>query len=269
MAALVETVEARLGSSDSAIGFETTGGGSWEVWDRYLTLDGKQAYHIGNVCNTCNFFFERLEGATRSVAASEVADELASGVSSLADSVVTSWGRALPEGEYAACLFEARPALVAPGSEADYFAHEQIDLWGVDGFWGMPHQPHTEYYRLGAAPVGKGGRLFQFLVPMFPQNWLEAKDVERYTTVLERGGQPTAVAISVLDVKQPAMWEGEPEVTEHWCLAHYLLDGHHKSFAAARAGLPITLLSFLAIDKGIASPDQITTALQTLRQDAV
>lgn len=269
MAALLESEEARLGSADSAIGFATEGGGNWEVWDRYLTLDGKKAYHIGNICNTCNFFFERLGGANRSVAAAEVADELASGVTSLTDGVVESWGRALPEGEYIACLFEARPALVAPGSDADYFAHEQIDLWGTDGFWGMAHHPRTEYYRLGSVPVGKEGRVFQFVIPMFPQNWLEAEDVVRFAAAFERGDRPTAVAISVLDVKQPAMWEGEPSVTEHWCLAHYLLDGHHKTFAAAQAGRPITLLSFLATAKGIADEKQIQSALEVLRRAAV
>ena len=97
MVVLLESADARLGSADSAVGFATEGGGNWEVWDRYLTLDGK-AYHIGNICNTCSFFFERLDGANRSVAVAEVADELASGVTSLADGVVEAWGRALPEG---------------------------------------------------------------------------------------------------------------------------------------------------------------------------
>lgn len=268
MAALLASVEARLGSADSAVGFATEGGGNCEVWDRYLTLDGKKAYHIGNICNTCSFFFERLNGANRSVAAAEVADELVSGVASLADGVVEAWGRALPDGEYVACLFEACPTLVTPGSNADYFAQEQVDLWGVDGFWGMPHHPHTDYYRLGSAPVGKEGRVFQFLIPMFPKNWLEAEDIARYTAALGQGGKPTAVAISVLDVKQPAMWNDEPTVTEHWCLAHYLLDGHHKTFAAAQSGQPIRLLSFLAVKEGIAGEEQIREALEALRKDA-
>ena len=43
----------------------------------------------------------------------------------------------------------------------------------------------------------------------------------------------------------------------HWCLAHYLLDGHHKTFAASKAGRRLPLLSFLAIDKGIATPEQV------------
>lgn len=268
MTSLLETVEARTGSPNSAIGFETKGGGSWEVWDRYLTLNGKPAYHIGNICNTCSFFFQRLEGANGSATAAGVCEQLESGLDSLTDGVMEAWAQALPEEDYVVCLFEVRPVLVAPGSGTDYFTHEQVELWGVDGFWGMPHHPRTEYYRLGAIPVGEGGRLFEFLIPMFPKSWLKVDEVARYTAALERGDRPTAVAIAILDVKQPAMWDGNPAVTEHWCLAHYLLDGHHKTFAAAQSGQPIRLLSFLAVGKGIADDAQIRTVLQALRHEA-
>jgi hypothetical protein len=269
MTSLLESRKAKSGSAGSAIGFETEGGGGWKVWDRYLTLEGKRAYHIGNVCNTCSFFFERLEGANSSVTATGVAEELRSGLASLTDAMVEAWGHVLPARDYVVCLFDVHPDLVVPGSETDYFTHEEVELWGVDGFWGMPHHPRTEYYRLGAAPVGERGRLFEFLVPMFPKSWLKADDVARYTSAIAQGARPTAVAISVLDVKQPAVWTGDPAVTEHWCLAHYLLDGHHKTFAAAQSGQPIRLLSFLAVSEGLSDEAQIRTVLQALRRHAV
>lgn len=34
------------------LGFTRTGGGYWAEWDRFLTFDGKPAYHIGNICNS-------------------------------------------------------------------------------------------------------------------------------------------------------------------------------------------------------------------------
>ena len=111
--------------------------------------------------------------------------------------------------------------------------------------------------------------MFQFLIPMFPKNRLKEEDVARYRSALGRGVKPAAVAISVLDVKQPAMWDDEPTVTEHWCLAHYLLDGHHKTFAAAQSGQPMSLLSYLAVKEGIAGEEQIHEALKALRKDAV
>lgn len=50
---------------------------------------------------------------------------------------------------------------------------------------------------------------------------------------------------------------------EHWCLAHYLLDGHPKVYAAASADAPVGLLSFLAVCQSIAEPED---ALEVVRQ---
>jgi len=44
-------------------------------------------------------------------------------------------------------------------------------------------------------------------------------------------------------------------VPEHWCLAHYLLDGHHKTRAASLVVKPITLLSFLATAESVATEE--------------
>jgi hypothetical protein len=60
------------------------------------------------------------------------------------------------------------------------------------------------------------------------------------------------------------MWDGEPEVNEHWCLAHYLLDGHHKMFAASEAQKPLTLLSLLSLDESLASKDEIDSLISKL-----
>jgi hypothetical protein len=100
---------------------------------------------------------------------------------------------------------------------------------------------------------------------MFPSNYLHADAVAAYKASLSRGVVPTALAISVLDVKQPAVWQGEREITEHWCLSHYVLDGHHKLYAAAQAGKPITMLSFLAADKGVSTLEQVSKGIEALR----
>ncbi|MBW8723883.1 MAG: hypothetical protein JF625_01815 [Inquilinus limosus] len=80
-----------------------------------------------------------------------------------------------------------------------------------------------------------------------------------YEALLAAGSVPTAVAISLLDVKGPAM-----RGIDHWCLTHYLLDGHHKLAAAARAGRPLTLITFLATDQGTANEAEIEAALNAL-----
>jgi hypothetical protein len=46
----------------------------------------------------------------------------------------------------------ANRSLVIPMQKGDYFAHEQLEHRGPDGFWGLPHFPETQYYRGGTGP---------------------------------------------------------------------------------------------------------------------
>lgn len=251
-------------TADSRIGFQTEGGGSWPEWDRFITLDGKKAHHIGNICGTCQFVFERKEGANSKVSPTEMSESLRNGVSNLDEGIVSAAMGVFSAGIYKTMLLSCIPRLIVPSQKGDYFFEEQVQLWGVDPFWGMPHHAKNEYYRTASAKISDQGGLFEFIVPMFPKNYLDAKTIRSYEM---QEATPTALAVSVLDVKQPADWDGDPEVTEHWCLAHYLLDGHHKMFAASQAQRRITLLSFLAVDRGVSSPDQIAKLLAVLSKE--
>lgn len=263
---LLDTSELEVKGSSSIIGFTTEGGGSWKVWDRYLTIEGKKAFHIGNICGTCSFFFERLEGANTSVNAEAIIDALNKGVKNLEPSIAQALALIVPDGKYKLLLQDIRPRLVKPGEKADYFTDEQVALWGVNGFWGMPHFPKTEYYRLQTKQMKKGRGLFEFLVPMFPHNWLESKRLAEYETIYNNNEMPSAVSISILDVKSPADWDEEKDITSHYCLAHYLIDGHHKVYAAAKTGKQLTLISFLAVSQGVSSDEEITELLGTLNE---
>lgn len=255
-----------LGSPSSALEFTRAAGGDWPQWDRFLTLDGKPAYHLGNVCNTCEFFFERLSGATHSLSAEQLGAALADGQPPMERSWIEALGTLLPTGDYIPFYTRAPVKLVRPGEPGDYFAHEQLSTWGVDPFWRLPHDPRTEYYRgrvVPLSPLKIGNRaIFEFVVPMFPHEWLDEERVREYGARVAKD-PPAALAISVLDVKGPADWQTEPAVVEHWCLAHYLLDGHHKTYAAAVSDTVIGMLSFLAVNESIAAPEQ---ALDVVRQ---
>lgn len=264
MSNLVQTSQLSVTGSISSLAFHRTGPETNPGWDRYLILKGKRAFHVGNICDTCEFFFQRLEGAIEKVSPAELGDRLREGVDELDGELVRKLGRALPRGRYRAMLLELSPTLVQPGGGTDYFANEQVELWGVDSFWNLLHDPRTEYYRSASASLGDGAQLFEFVVPMMPSNWLGTETVAAYENRLRAGDQPTALAISVLDVKRPAVWEGDPPVTEHWCLAHYLLDGHHKTLAAARAQAPLRFVSFLAVDESIATEEDVERTLRTL-----
>jgi hypothetical protein len=247
--------------SSSILAFESTGNEYWKVWDRFLTVEGKPAYHIGNVCGTCSFFFERLEGAHKSISPSEVSENFRQGLKNIDDSLLDKIKLILPNGDYVVSLLEVKPSKVSLGSDSDYFSNEQIELWGIDEFWNLPHHPKIEYYRSTTKDLGGKRKLFEFIVPMYPESWLNAEEVQMYKARIESGQKPTALALSVLDIKQPANWEGEPDVTEHWCLSHYLIDGHHKMFAASVENKSITVLSFLALKESIATEENIITLL--------
>jgi hypothetical protein len=261
MLQIIDRAAMNTGAESSRIGFATAGGGTFEVWDRYLTVDGKRAYHLGNVCQTCEFLFERLDGANTSVNVENTAEALLSGIRAISDPAVSQVGSGVPRDEYMVCLSEATLQLVRPGQQNDYFVNEQTALWGPNQFWDLPHDPRVPYYRAGEINLGNGEKLFHFVIPMFPENWLDKKVVVGYLAQVNDGGIPTAVAISLLDVKGPADWKGEIDPTEHWIMSHFLIDGHHKVAAAREAGRPVRLLSFLSLTHGISTPEQIAKAV--------
>jgi hypothetical protein len=73
--------------------------------------------------------------------------------------------------------------------------------------------------------------------------------VDDHAEHLEQSSRPTAVAVSILDVAEPAVEHGDTEdFFAHWALIHLLLDGHHKIQAAAETARPMQLLSLLSVD---------------------
>ncbi len=248
----------KTGSSNSRLQFET------ESFTRYLVLDGKRAYTLGLCCQTCSLLFERLPGANQTAEIEATAEALRAGVNSLSDEVVDIIGKGLPKGEYAALLADTPVRQTSPGDASDYFSHEQIELWGEDNFWCLPHDPRISYFRAGDRDLGQGRRLFNFIVPMFPTKWLSMTTAEEYKEALRTKGSGTAISIAVLEIRSP--WDGgpNPEVVEHWCLTHYLLDGHHKLHAASETGKQLQLLSFIALSEGISTREQVDEAAAVL-----
>ncbi|MHA6250394.1 hypothetical protein [Oceanobacillus sp. CAU 1775] len=147
MSRLIDKKEWKIEDSNSIIAFETAGGGHWAAWDRYLTIEGKKAFHIGNICGTCEFFFERLPGASTGVSPREISKTLEQGLTNLDNDLLSKVSAILPTGEYEVSLIEVTPKLVELGTKEDYFFNEQVQIWGIDGFWGLPHSPKVKYYR--------------------------------------------------------------------------------------------------------------------------
>lgn len=169
MSKLSEVAEARSVKAGSRIDFQTEGTKQWPVWDRYITVDGKRAHYMGNVCGTCPFIFERQEGAVEKISPTELSSSLRNGISAIDEKITSAAMEILPAGTYKTLLLSCVPRLISPSRPGDYFFEEQIELWGIDPFWGVPHYTKNEYYRTEPARVSSRDALFEFIVPMFPK----------------------------------------------------------------------------------------------------
>jgi hypothetical protein len=263
---ILESQSMSIGRPDSRLKFEAERG-PVGIGNRYLLIDGKRAFNLGVDCQTCSLLFERLPGANQSVEIEETAEALRNGIGSLSETVVQTVSAGLPEGQYLALLGEATVRLVYPKGKGDYFCEDQIALWGEDKFWCLPHDPRIPYFRSGESNMGGSRRLFNFIVPMYPTKWITFKPFSVYEGELRENGRGTAVALSILDVRSPADWDGDeaPDPLEHWCFTHYLIDGHHKLHAASEAGRPLSILSFVALAQSASNPDQVQEAISFLR----
>jgi hypothetical protein len=236
---------------------------------RRLTIAGERFMELGFRCDTCALYFERVATTMpREIGAiagpEALGTRLRAGVDRLDEELLALVRPILPADNYTALLLEIAPALVTPGSAGDYFHNELPALWGIDTFSGLPHHPRIAYYRTPTVSLPDHAAFFEFLVPLTPPSWLDADVVASHADALRAGVRPTALALTVLDVKQPADWDGDPEVTAHWCLAHYLLDGHHRVHAAAATAVPTRLLAFVPLGQSGASDEHLARLVDVL-----
>jgi hypothetical protein len=251
----------RLGAAHAPLRFEEgeRPSGSWRG-RRYLQLDGRNAFELSFWCGTCPFLFERMEGANRTLSIQELQEKLNEGLTGIDSAIVRTLAELVPEGDYLPMLLELRPRLIMPMRTGDYFAEDQVATWGIDHFWGLPGYPRTPYYRTGVHRLNATSRLYEFVVPMVPPTWNDQEIVAEHGNRLAGSSLPTCLALSILDVCQPAVAGEAPEADiAHWCLVHFLLDGHHKMEAAANNQRHLRLLSLLSMTDNLARPDDLAT----------
>jgi hypothetical protein len=240
--------------------------GTW-AGSRLLWVDDRGAFESSYWCGTCPFLFQRLDGATRTLSLAALADALADGIDHVDATVVDMFAGLLPDGTYLPMLLRVRPTLVSPGEDGDYFTHEQVATWGANQP-GLPEDPGTPYYRTFATRVDDEAHLYEFVVPMVPPSWNDPARTQMFRDRLGRSDRPTAVAVSTLDISQPAMHRlDSSDDYAHWGLTHFLLDGHHKMHAAATAGHALQLLALVCVDASLARPQDVERLPVLRRQE--
>lgn len=211
----------------------------------YLSMHGQKFFEISSRCDTCPYAFTKLVDAS-SVDLGGTIDRLRNGIDAIDDDLIGVLSRGLPAGEYIAALLDVTPTYTSFGEGNDYFTTEQGGVWeaALVGEGGR-HFPRTGYYRLGQHKVDPNAAFFEFLIPS--HSAASHARVEDWKERIESGKRPVALSLAFGEHRQPANWEGEPSVTSHMCVSHYLLDGHHRVAGAERAQLPIRLLTAYAM----------------------
>jgi hypothetical protein len=263
---LLESQALTNSESRSTLAFTATSGWGYPEWDRFISFDGRQIFHIGNPCETCEFFFKRV--SDRSVSSFEIDRTrlaLEAGLNSI-DETAMAFSEVIPNGDYVVALFVAHLRQAGSSVMPDYFSHEQRLAWPEYDRDETEIPTCTSYFRGESRQVGDQQMLFEFFVPLYDIGMLNRNRVDHYKQILLAGHRPTAIALSVLDVKSSMSYprdnagaEIEPEFPTHWCFANYLLDGHHKMMASHETGKPISVLSFISRDASWEQVDELMT----------
>lgn len=251
---LIEHKYKQLTESVSKLSLTFTGSENWPVWDRFISYDGEQLLHLGNICGTCAFFFHQInEPVKQGISIEETRSLLNAGVLSLDDELIDKLAQLMPIGDYEVSLFQINPYQTKVNGDKDYFKEEQAPLW----YGNM--EEHSEdlgegmsYYRGEDKVIDVGTSFYELLVPIYQPNYLDEERVLYYQEQIRAGYKPTVVSLGMFEIREALRWFAEDDDdTEyhHAYLMHYLLDGHHKIQAAARESKPITLISFVQKDK--------------------
>jgi hypothetical protein len=203
--------------------------GTDRPWWRYLDIDGKPLYCIGNLCDTCPAVFGLVEYTHLPLTPVELAGQLRSGITSLSPVILDTVAGVLPKGEYVVGLLDIRPV---------YYPSQDL-----------PDGRKTNYNWCELGSKYAENTLIESTLPLVGHADLNPATIKGYKAMLNHDLKPTALAFSVVDVRciSGSFWE--------WHLSHFLLDGHHKVMAASQVEKPITLLSFLNIDESCSRRD--------------
>lgn len=96
----------RVETAEPVVGFE------FEGWTRYLTVRGQRWFEIGGGCDTCLFFFERIQSERLSPV--ELADRLRSGQKLFDPSLLATVDQLLPPATTRCSRASSSPSSPAP-----------------------------------------------------------------------------------------------------------------------------------------------------------
>jgi hypothetical protein len=233
-------------------------------WWFDLDLDDQPLYHISNLCETCEALFSRATEAMLPIAPSELSDQLRAGIDSVSNAILETVRKILPKGEYAISLLKFLPDLVEfehpQKDNYTFYIWENADPARVSRkIWpkATRYEPWWGYKtRRTKRPGLRDRSLYEAILPLVNKDHLNQTSINSYKEAIEKGISPTALALSLVDLRYPSGKGFD------WRLMHFLLDGHHKLMAACQLRQPITLLSFLNINESFARQEWVYWAIK-------
>ncbi|MBG9940575.1 hypothetical protein ABE237_25390 [Brevibacillus formosus] len=227
MSKLLSYKEIHIRSSTSPIEYKRAG-----YRQRFLTIEGKEIANTGIDCETCLFYAEASGMDMKN--ATKISNKLNRGINRLDQGFLSDLSCLIPNGHYIATLLKVYPRM----------KREAIG---------------SEYYKAGLRSISSMKKIEEYIVPIQSSESLNHVAINDYVERVNAEETPTALSISFLDIKYPLN-----HFDEIWVYSHFLLDGHHKMFAANKAKKAITLLSFLSIDESFANKEQLGNLFQVL-----
>lgn len=276
-----DKIEFKVYNPNSRITFETTGGGSWKVWDRFISLDKEKMYHIGNICGTCAFFFiKQSKSLDVNFNQKYLIESLNNGNIELTKKTVGELSKIIPNGNYLVLKTTIKPEIASRESGNNYFQKEQRETWRDDFDEESLNPEESKYYNYYREPLKDFGKtkydykeaFFNFFVPLYGTSELDESRIEYYKSKLTKGEQPIVISVGVLDVKTSEEYplingeEVNPEFGTHWCLANYIIDGHHKMKAASELNQEIGLITFISRDESWKLIDDMVSKLTGVKK---
>jgi len=205
---------------------------------------------IGGTCDTCGGWFSLVDKPFRPGTPEEISNRLGQGIKAIDPPLVESIMPLLPRGRYTVGLLRTAP--FCHENDTDHWYRSRCverEIWHRlptdEDDNGAPVTAHEYFERY---------RESEDILPHLPKGSIDWKQVRHYVEAMESGNRPTAMVISLGEMRHP----GGGSLT-YARLTHFVIDGHHKLYAAASIGKPLTLLSFFAHDHSAIPIDRFQT----------
>ena len=204
---------------------------------------------VGGSCDTCGGWFSLVDEPFRPRTPAEINERLGAGIETVDPAIVESIVPLLPRGRYRVGLLRAVPFREGNGADLWYRSRcVEREVWHR-----LPPDPDDEDAPATGREYLERYHESEDILPHLPIESIDWDRVGRYRGTLLAGNRPTAMVLSLGEMRHPGGSRTQAR------LSHFVIDGHHKLLAAAQIGKPLTLLSFFSHDRSRIPIDRFRT----------